>query len=173
MKGSPVRVRASASKKTCKTHTSVFCLGDELCARTRPLCDKRLFRAPLAHGGSRTPAAGEAGHRVGRPSDWCSRLVLRSRPASEHGSAAIRSVAASAGDLWTSLQRSAFATATTRACFGQEQSSGELQPTRLLLVRSGPVWSALLLGAPFWFDLLGKVAHLRSTGAKPPESSTM
>jgi hypothetical protein len=31
---------------------------------------------------------------------------------------------------------------------------------------------ALLLGAPFWFDLLGKVAHLRSTGAKPPKSST-
>jgi hypothetical protein len=32
---------------------------------------------------------------------------------------------------------------------------------------------ALLLGAPFWFDLLGKVAHFRSTGVKPPRSSTM
>lgn len=28
--------------------------------------------------------------------------------------------------------------------------------------------AALSLGAPFWFDLLGKVARLRSTGAPPP-----
>jgi hypothetical protein len=29
---------------------------------------------------------------------------------------------------------------------------------------------ALLLGAPFWFDLLGKVAHLRATGVKPAKA---
>ena len=29
---------------------------------------------------------------------------------------------------------------------------------------------ALSLGAPFWFDALGKVARLRTTGAKPPRA---
>jgi hypothetical protein len=29
---------------------------------------------------------------------------------------------------------------------------------------------ALLLGAPFWFDLLGKVAHLRAAGVKPAKA---
>jgi hypothetical protein len=27
------------------------------------------------------------------------------------------------------------------------------------------------LGAPFWFDLLGKVARLRSTGVPPPPAA--
>ena len=31
---------------------------------------------------------------------------------------------------------------------------------------------AILLGAPFWFDLLNKVANLRGTGPKPPSSLT-
>jgi hypothetical protein len=29
---------------------------------------------------------------------------------------------------------------------------------------------AISLGAPFWFDLLGRVARLRSTGVRPPTS---
>jgi hypothetical protein len=29
---------------------------------------------------------------------------------------------------------------------------------------------AITFGAPFWFDLLGKVSNLRAAGAKPPES---
>jgi hypothetical protein len=65
-------------------------------------------------------------------------LALRSRPASEHGSAANRSVAATAGDLWTSVQRSGVRHRDDEAtAFGQEQSSGELQPTRLPLVQHG------------------------------------
>jgi hypothetical protein len=31
--------------------------------------------------------------------------------------------------------------------------------------------AAVSLGAPFWFDLLGKVARLRSTGVPPPKST--
>jgi hypothetical protein len=27
---------------------------------------------------------------------------------------------------------------------------------------------AISMGAPFWFDLLGKVMNVRNTGAKPP-----
>jgi hypothetical protein len=69
-------------------------------------------------------------------SDWCSRLALRSWPASEHRSAAIRSVAVTAGDLWTSVQRSGVRHRDDEAtAFGQERPSGELQPTRLLLVQ--------------------------------------
>ena len=30
---------------------------------------------------------------------------------------------------------------------------------------------AIMMGAPFWFDLLNKVANLRGTGAKPPSST--
>jgi hypothetical protein len=30
---------------------------------------------------------------------------------------------------------------------------------------------ATLLGAPFWFDLLGKIVKLRGSGAPPPESA--
>ena len=30
---------------------------------------------------------------------------------------------------------------------------------------------AIMMGAPFWFDLLNKVSNLRSTGAKPATSS--
>ena len=30
---------------------------------------------------------------------------------------------------------------------------------------------AIAMGAPFWFDLLGKVMNVRNTG-KPPKSST-
>ncbi len=29
---------------------------------------------------------------------------------------------------------------------------------------------AIVMGAPFWFDLLGRVARLRSTGVRPPTS---
>ena len=29
---------------------------------------------------------------------------------------------------------------------------------------------AIAMGAPFWFDLLGRVARLRSTGVRPPTS---
>jgi hypothetical protein len=82
-------------------------------------------------------ADGEAEHRVGRPFG----LVLSfaaSLPAGEHGFAAIRSVVATAGGLWTSVQRSGVRHRDDEAAaFGQEQSSGKLQPTRLLLVRSG------------------------------------
>ncbi len=31
--------------------------------------------------------------------------------------------------------------------------------------------AAVSLGAPFWFDLLGKVARLRATGAPPPTAA--
>jgi hypothetical protein len=31
--------------------------------------------------------------------------------------------------------------------------------------------AALMLGAPFWFDLLGKVARLRSSGARPQDTA--
>jgi hypothetical protein len=31
---------------------------------------------------------------------------------------------------------------------------------------------AICLGAPFWFDLLNKIANLRSTGARPPTDKT-
>jgi len=53
-------------------------------------------------------------------------------------SASQESVAATAGDLWTSVQRSGVRHRDDEAtAFGQEQSKGELQPTRLLLVHSG------------------------------------
>ena len=32
--------------------------------------------------------------------------------------------------------------------------------------------AAISLGAPFWFDLLGKVANLRGSGARPPTAQT-
>jgi hypothetical protein len=28
-------------------------------------------------------------------------------------------------------------------------------------------WIALTMGAPFWFDLLGRVSRVRGTGQKP------
>lgn len=31
---------------------------------------------------------------------------------------------------------------------------------------------AIMMGAPFWFDLLNKISNLRGTGSKPPLSST-
>ncbi len=31
---------------------------------------------------------------------------------------------------------------------------------------------AIMMGAPFWFDLLNKISNLRSTGAKPPISAS-
>ena len=78
---------------------------------------------------------GEAENSVGRPFGLALSLGASLRPASEHGSAAIRSVAATAGDLWTSVQRSGVRHRDDEAtAFGQEQSSGELQPRRLLLV---------------------------------------
>ena len=33
--------------------------------------------------------------------------------------------------------------------------------------------AALTLGAPFWFDMLSKVARIRSTGAPPPASDAV
>jgi hypothetical protein len=33
--------------------------------------------------------------------------------------------------------------------------------------------AAVVLGAPFWFDLLGKVARIRATGAPPPASDAV
>jgi hypothetical protein len=30
---------------------------------------------------------------------------------------------------------------------------------------------AILLGAPFWFDVLGTIVNVRSVGTKPPPSS--
>jgi hypothetical protein len=114
MKGSSVRVRASALKDLQNTH---FCFlsGDELCARTRPLCDKRLLRALLADG--------EAEHRVGRPSDWCSRLALRSRPA--RASTALQRSGPSRRPQATSgrpCNVPAFATATTRRLLSAKSS---------------------------------------------------
>jgi hypothetical protein len=32
---------------------------------------------------------------------------------------------------------------------------------------------ALMLGAPFWFDALSKIARLRATGAPPPASDAV
>ena len=32
--------------------------------------------------------------------------------------------------------------------------------------------AAISLGAPFWFDLLGKIAHLRASGRNRPLDST-
>ena len=32
---------------------------------------------------------------------------------------------------------------------------------------------AVMLGAPFWFDLLSKVVRVRSTGAPPPASDAV
>ena len=31
---------------------------------------------------------------------------------------------------------------------------------------------AIMMGAPFWFDLLNKISNMRSTGAKPPVASS-
>jgi hypothetical protein len=31
---------------------------------------------------------------------------------------------------------------------------------------------AIFMGAPFWFDLLNKIANLRGTGAKPASSTS-
>ncbi|MGH3115158.1 MAG: hypothetical protein ACRDOP_16980, partial [Gaiellaceae bacterium] len=33
--------------------------------------------------------------------------------------------------------------------------------------------AALTLGAPFWFDMLSKVARIRSAGAPPPASDSI
>jgi len=43
----------------------------------------------------------------------------------------------------------------------------------LLLKLAGLAMTALAvsLGAPFWFDLLGRVVNLRATGARPPKST--
>jgi hypothetical protein len=135
MKGSSVRVRASALKDLQNAHFCFLSRRRLMCSNAAA-CDKRPFRALLADGGGRTPGRrGRQNTAEAALSDWCSRLALRSRPASEHGSAAIRSVAATAGDLWTSVRRSGVRHRDDEAtAFGQEQSSGELQPTRLLLV---------------------------------------
>jgi hypothetical protein len=61
---------------------------------------------------------------------------------------------------------------------GWDLSSGD-GPTQLpndwlaffaKIIGLGLTIGAVLLGAPFWFDLLGKVARIRSTGAPPPTS---
>jgi hypothetical protein len=63
-------------------------------------------------------------------------LAWRFAPGQRAGSAAIRSVEATAGDVWTSVQRSDDRHRDDEAtAFGQEQFSSELQPTRLLLVQ--------------------------------------
>ena len=41
------------------------------------------------------------------------------------------------------------------------------------LVGLGLTIGAVLLGAPFWFDLLSKVARIRATGAPPPASDSI
>ena len=38
----------------------------------------------------------------------------------------------------------------------------------LKLFGLGMTTIAILLGAPFWFDLLGTIVNVRSAGAKPP-----
>jgi hypothetical protein len=137
MKGSSVRVRASALKDLQNAHCCFLSRRRIMCSNAAAFAIRGCFERFWPTGRQNTGPTVEAEHRVGRPSEWCSRLALRSRPASEHGSAAIRSVAATAGDLWTSVQRSGVRHRDDEPpAFGQEQSSGELQPTRLLLVHS-------------------------------------
>jgi len=31
---------------------------------------------------------------------------------------------------------------------------------------------AIMMGAPFWFDMLNKISNMRSTGSKPATSTT-
>ena len=40
------------------------------------------------------------------------------------------------------------------------------------IIGLGLTIGAVMLGAPFWFDLLSKVARIRSTGAPPPASDS-
>jgi hypothetical protein len=30
---------------------------------------------------------------------------------------------------------------------------------------------AIMMGAPFWFDVLNKISNMRGSGAKPPDSN--
>lgn len=53
------------------------------------------------------------------------------------------------------------------------QSLGHWSPALILTKISGLLATilAIFMGAPFWFDLLNKLANLRGTGPKPPSST--
>jgi hypothetical protein len=75
-------------------------------------------------------------------------------------------------------------TRLVNACLSNQQSAGNLVQDVVAIVTQYPIgllrmimgWIisgiAISMGAPFWFDLLGKIVNVRNSGSKPPSESS-